>query len=369
MPIELTFHPRKNVTIKRDSNIVEEFVLFILNLPFLPHQGASTSTVLNSYDEIVSIDINIKGLSVIDNESSNMLSSLIHKNLDDTDMPFYLSGHNQHDRTESNEAVFLHERFRPIKSQNAKHLSKIKSLEVPEEFCCALGYDIMDEPVFDIRSPHIMYDYAFLMYWLNKSSPKIMPNTRLPYEECFLKINYTLKSKINTFMETTIKNFEHAELNLILTKLKLNAPTDKLVDKVILDQALRRSVVFGESKDLSLLLRFGADINSQDNNPQRKFTALHLALDKGDVDIATELLHSGAKINIKDANNRSSFDIIRTMDNNKRKQLLFICERLELINNPVNSLASSNRNGLFAADRSQGINAASQAALSSNPTI
>lgn len=186
----------------------------------------------------------------------------------------------------------------------------------------------------------------------------------------FLKINYTLKSNINNFVEMTISKFEHRELNKLLLKFNLGSPAENSVDAVDknkLNQALRRSVVLGEISDLSLLLRFGADVNSQDNNPpEKKFTALHLALDKGNVFFARSLLYCGAKINIKDANNRTALEIINTIDAENKIELQFICKSLKLIgaNDPSSVLA--NRNALFPSS-SQG--AASSAASAASASV
>lgn len=184
MPIVLTFKPKSNDLNSNDA-IVKDFPKLVLSMPFLSHQGAGVEVSTNPQDKIVSIKVNLKGISVCDSESSNMIAVLITEKLDEAGGHFYLAEQDQRSKPSDNEAVFLHDRFCPIKSRNAKHVEHIKSLEIPEEFCCPLSGDIMDEPISDIRNPGIVYDYNFLMYWLNKSHPKLMPHTKLPFDKCF----------------------------------------------------------------------------------------------------------------------------------------------------------------------------------------
>ena len=366
MPLKIEFIPK--IVLKSDSAQVEQFPQFILNLPFLIHQGASVSVNTNVNGETNSILISMNGLCVTDKESSNMLVSLINEKLEEADMPFYLSKQMQQSVRLNNEALFLHKRFLPLKSRNSKNLSKIESISVPEDFCCSLSTEIMDEPVFDIRSPHIMYDYNFLMYWINKSYPKLLPHTNLPFDESFLKTNYDLKDLINSYMKKILNEFDRSKLSKLLVKCKLisSASLDEKIDQTIIDQALRRSVVFGDQDDLTLLFSFKANINSQDNNPKKRLTALHLALleikTSNDSNVeesivkATRLIYVGAKIDIKDAIGRTQLDIINTLNNTYQQRVLFVCEKMKAFNVSQGfntSTTTSNRHGLglFSAEQ------------------
>jgi hypothetical protein len=381
MPLQLEFKPKPPSVLKSNSSQVEQFPGFIMNLPFLIHQGASVSVTENSRGEVTLIRVTVNGLCVTDKESSNMLVSLINEKLEESDIPFYLSGQSQQSNPGNNEALFLHKRFIPIKSRNSKNLSKIESITVPEEFCCSLSTEIMDEPVFDIRSPHIMYDYNFLMYWINKSHPKDLPHTKLPFDESFLKTNYKLKGLINSYMQTKLAEFDRSKLNNLLIKCKLisSESFDEKLDQGILDQALRRSVVFGDQEDLTLLLSFGANINGQDNNPKKRLTSLHLALletkscDESSKEEsfvkATRLIYAGAKIDIKDANNRTPLDIIKTFNGIYLQRLLFVCDKMKsYIVSPVSAQPStSNRHGLglFSTEQVTSLESSSTHALTS----
>lgn len=114
------------------------------------------------------IEIHIRGISVTDPESGNLFSTLIMDRLDDSELPFYLSGLAFVPQMQ-NDALFLHERLRPLKSENSKLLSKLPKLEIPEEYCCPLSGDIIGTPIYDIRAPQVRYDRDFLILldWKN----------------------------------------------------------------------------------------------------------------------------------------------------------------------------------------------------------
>lgn len=236
-----------------------------------------------------------------------------------------------------NEVRFLHTRFRPIKSKNSKLLSDVPCVIIPDEYCCPLSGDIMENPVYDIRAPQLRYDEIFLQYWIGKSYPKLVPHTQTPYNKDFLKVDFDLKIKITNFVKKTLE--EHAVKKLEATLLKFKLPVTQ--DKSVLNQALRRAAMCGTHEDLSVLFSFAADVNARDENPEKMHTALHWALLEKKFLNASTLIYSGAKICIKSAKGITPLDLILKVENQEEKEnLLFICKMHGLIDSVASNNAS-----------------------------
>ena len=329
MPLVLKFKSKRD-NIKTDSREAKDFAPLILQIPSIVHQGASTSVISNHNGNVVSIEMKIHGITVIDKESLNMLESIIFERLNESDSPFYLSECSQFSRPNPGEAVFLHERFKPIISKNARDISHIERLEIPQKFCCSISNFVMDRPVYDIRSPHILYDNDVLMYWINKSQPKLMPHTNLPFDVCFMKVDYSIQSEIINFIKTTIDSHENEMLNKILLKYECQH-TNKTMN---INHALLKSSGCEDDDiaciELRLLRRSGADINYQD--PINQETPLHRALKKLKLVYVTSLLYCGAKIDLQDHLGNRAFDLIGLLQNSGVKDSLrYICKKLGLL--------------------------------------
>jgi hypothetical protein len=115
-----------------------------------------------------------------------------------------------------------------------------------------------------------------------------------------------------------------SRLIAVLQKFKLN-PQD--IDNVaIREQAFRRAAMSGTTEDLTVLVESRIDINAQDNNPSKKYTALHLAVMNKQLDNAIFLLKFGARFDIPNANGMTASDLIEGFepgsDREKLKSLL-----------------------------------------------
>lgn len=73
-----------------------------------------------------------------------------------------------------------------------------------------------------------------------------------------------------------------------------------------INTVLRRAAATGNKKDVQFLLEYGAEINSQDDTPGKKKTALHWAAERKRSDIIQLLLYRGADPYIKDANGKTA---------------------------------------------------------------
>ena len=295
MPLLLEFKP--TTKIQMPNPIVHEFLQSVDRTPYIPHQGIEANIKRDQGNFIEQINLRINGLSVIDEESENMLCSIIRERIKELNLPFRISGSSRHRAALPGEALFLHERFKPIRSKNSKLLAKIAGLEIPEEFCCLLSGDIMDEPVYDIRSPGVHYDQDFLEYCLRKSNKKLMPHTNVPCNASFIKTNFDLKIRIINFVKFSLQTAEIQNRGKILEKFKVGETSDKKS----LNQALRRAAMTGYGEDMGILLSLGANVNAQDDNPQKRYTALHLAIRENKIQNAVYLVSSGARIDIPDA--------------------------------------------------------------------
>lgn len=326
MPLFLEFKPTKKIS---SDEIVDQLCKSILQLPSIVHQGADVSILRNNESNVAEVKLTIKGISVIDNESSNMLHSILCERIDDNELPFYVSLLSTTEHSAPGEGLFRHERLRPLRSKNSRLLSKITDLVIPDEFCCKLSGDIMDDPVYDIRSPGAYYDQDFLQYWLRKSEKKLMPHTNAPCNSSFLKQNFELQIRIIQFVDATLKMAEADSREQILRKFKLLDSSDKKT----LEQSLRRASMSGNGDDIKLILSLGANVNAQDENPEKRNTALHWAIQENKIDNAVMLLRSGARIDIQNAKGETATTLILqrlSVQDPEIQPLVLNCKLLDL---------------------------------------
>lgn len=324
MPFVLGFTP-KNININKDSADVKNLTKVILNIPSLPHCGATAEVRARPDGQVALIKFELRGIAVVDDESVNLAHSIVEKSLSDENMPFYVSSL---ERTQvfPNEIVFRHERLKPGKSKNALSIAHLE-LDVPEEFCCPLSGDIMDTPVYDIRSSGVKYDEDHLMYWLNKSNPKLNPHTKVPLSEIFLEVDYALKARICSYVKTTLESSKKEILHKTLLKYGIETSEDK---GSINEGWLKCMTTEEVESDLFIFLKSGANVNYQDASNNQ--TALHIVLAKRNFQVAVDLIHAGAQINIEDAQGVTAFDLIKSYPIKEDKErLLFTCQHVKLI--------------------------------------
>ncbi len=90
----------------------------------------------------------------------------------------------------------------PELGQNAKTLSELANFDItgiPEEFCCSVSQEIMDDPVYDPAHPQ----YKFERQWIERSLQNKAENpfTRTPLCIDHLVSDGQLKSEIEAFVQ------------------------------------------------------------------------------------------------------------------------------------------------------------------------
>lgn len=342
MPIFLRFTPDKKITSETEA-LAKEFSLFIVSSAFISHSGTRSRKVNNPDGSLHSIEIQIAGVTVTDAESHNLFETFVIQRGKSFRISFVLSGL-VYSPMQPDDRLFLASKFKPHQSKYAELLSKIPNLSIPDEFCCPLSGDIMETPVYDIRSPGVRYDDKFFQYWIGINNPKLVPHTKMPHNENFLKIDFELQKRIADFVSKALENHNTQKLEIILKTF--NLPISK--EKDVLNKAVRRAAMGGTHEDLALLFSFGVNVNSQDDNPEKKLTALHWALSEKKFGNALILIYSGALINIKNAQGITALQLIENLtDQEEKKSLLQVCGVHKLLG----SSAVSDTSALFYQDQ------------------
>lgn len=314
MPIRLKFSikDKKN---KITQKTIDELAETLLNIPELPIEHCQFAKDSNIFDDNVSrLSFTIVGFSFSDKESCQQLIYLVMNRLEEANSPFYLID-NPVSEHHSNDIVFRHCRFKPQLSNNQRLLDKlgVADTDIPDDYKCLISGMIMDRPIFDVRAPNTKYDEAFLNYYLPLESPKRMPDTKLPYSRDYIEDDLSLLSKISLFIEDKKKEMNFKKLKDTFVKFKIPIPQSDNIKDFDLGKALRRAVIFGTIADIDILLHFNVDINSQDTNPEKQYTALHLAVLKNKPHSMNKLLALGAKIKIPDAKGRTALSLVPTL--------------------------------------------------------
>ena len=318
MPIEVTFTLRPGTPYRRE--LLDRLFQLVAQTPEIPNSGLSAK--LTEKPASTKVEVLIKGVSLEDSESGVMFTNIIRARLGEDESPFRLTAVTRF-APEPHEITFDHVRLRPKTTRNHERTKNIPNLEVPPEFICPLGGVIMDNPVYDVRSPSYICDESFLLYWLNKTDQREMPHTRLPSKPSLIKHKSVLKSGIVRFVSLAEEAHENKKLQSLLDELKCNAPVD-------LNKALRRAACYKEASDVEFLLRCGADVNAKDTAEEKGFTALHLALRKRRLDIAVNLIWCGSSVSIKSATGVTQADLIRGLPPLDRQKFTCVSHQLKL---------------------------------------
>ncbi len=348
MPVTLMLLPVRNAT--NSMNSATKVIKAITEIPSIALQGVEYTINRSLAGIVQKVTMILQGIAILEVESSHMFLSIIADRLLETNLPYYAYSISIPHNLIPGEAVFRHQKFRPLKTKNARNISEIKDVVIPEKFSCPLSGDIMNEPVYDIRSPHIVYDHDFLIYWLNKSpKPKLMPHTRLLFAPSYLKNNYLLKLEITKFMKSATEAHNQKILNQALDQFILKRLKNK---QDSLNQALRRAAGYGDTNDIKILLKAGAKINAKDSNPQKQNTALHVALKLHKVDNAALLISHGAEVNIPNAQQVTAFEMIHMLSGEYPSILKNVCRVFKVNTTPRrNVLSSTNGIALLPSSR------------------
>jgi WD40 repeat protein len=129
--------------------------------------------------------------------------------------------------------------------------------------------------------------------------------------------NNNTKNKVSVAPERIHwkRGFFNQEKDYWLKKYNLSDKSPKSLEK-----ALRQAAANNQIDDLKLLIQ-RVDINSQDDNPKNKKTALHWATLKGSTEVVSLLLNAGAKFDILDAENKTAFDYAQLSGSNELIEL------------------------------------------------
>lgn len=94
------------------------------------------------------------------------------------------------------------------------------------------------------------------------------------------------------------------------------------------DKALRRAAVLNKVDYIvSLINEFGVDIiDTQDDNPQKENTALHLAVENEHIDCIKALIALGANVDVENAHCQTPRQIMRKSTNEPIQQLILEME-------------------------------------------
>lgn len=130
--------------------------------------------------------------------------------------------------------------------------------------------------------------------------PKIRVRWTIPKNESVSTIDSGL------FALNTLSSQKNPNLVKLLEKYK--APKEQFPPTV--ETAFRRAAALGRQEDVELLYVWVQDINTQDDNPNTKRTALHWAALKGHSGIVEYLKNKGAKADIEDADKKTASDYL-----------------------------------------------------------
>ncbi|PJD93302.1 MAG: hypothetical protein CK424_02630 [Legionella sp.] len=89
-----------------------------------------------------------------------------------------------------------------------------------------------------------------------------------------------------------------------------------------LEKGLRIAAHNNRYGDIQKFIQYVKNINAQDNNPEKRFTALHLAVLKDHKEIAQLLKNGGALVDIKDAKHKTAMDYAIELGNKEMETIL-----------------------------------------------
>jgi hypothetical protein len=319
--IKLTFKP----TVELKDSSISQLCNLIVSLPFVPKLETATTIYHDKNDQLQSLDIELKGICLTGKNATNLFKNLIKEAIRNAKLPFSLDNYRLSSE-ESGDFIFRAERLQPELSRNARILASegVNDSDIPSEYLCGLTCTIMDVPVFQKRSPDAKYEEAQLMFWVNQQSPRVMPASRRPFQECALEIDYDLRARINTFVQEAVSKAREEALRKLTEKFCMG---DELSGKALLQRAYRRAARTGTVSDLETLAKHDFNIDAQDDNPEMKNTALQWAIITNNVLNAVHIIKQGARLNIQNAQGRTAHDLIQQSDPLSKKVLLTTLEQ------------------------------------------
>jgi len=234
--------------------------------------------------------------------------------------------------------------FKPKLNDNAIFFNRLKidNDEIPEKYLCSITNELMQKPVFIDNNDNLeslYYDEDNLKYHIFQKTEFDEENKVIIFKDPFKQTNFTLsdiKSVSQDFkleLDNYIKQVKekYTILEKILNTYKLKDASDEN-----LSTALRRAAGLGNLEDLKYLAT-KVDINKKDTNPTNYKTALHWAVINKHKDCINFLLDNNAKIDIKDALNKTVLDYAKD-----KEEILEIFFQRKIIDDPRNKILFKN---------------------------
>lgn len=186
--------------------------------------------------------------------------------------------------------------------------------------------------------PHAAYNLAML-YWygdedfeadkkqalllFQQSAEAGHEQAKIVLERLLANLLNTVKGSSESVVETNIESDSR------FFKPVPGFPKSKLAEYKLLndsqenlEKGLRMAVHNNRYEDVQKFMQYVKNINAQDNNPEKRFTALHLAVLKGHKEIAQLLKNKGALVDIKDAKNRTAVEYAIELGNKEMEMIL-----------------------------------------------
>lgn len=121
------------------------------------------------------------------------------------------------------------------------------------------------------------------------------------------------------FVASRLSNANNEKLEEILKRCKITGNDDEAKEK-----ALRRAASLGNIEDVKFLLDIGVNIDSQDQNPENKKTALHWAIINKHPEVIKYLLEKNARSDIADAKGNTALNYIEESETEEIRYLASI---------------------------------------------
>lgn len=167
---------------------------------------------------------------------------------------------------------------------------------------------------------------SHLTYWLFSQDIPSDPLTRIticPFSDVISDLE--LKLEISSYVKEQVKLGLQKKNELFIATVKQYAQE---VTVATIDKAFRSAAAANKVNELEILYRKISTIDAQDNNPQRKRTTLHWAVEKKAINCVKWLLERGAKSNIVDANGKTVLDYANQTNSPEIRELFGINAQL-----------------------------------------
>lgn len=189
--------------------------------------------------------------------------------------------------------------------------------------------------------PHAAYNLAML-YWHGDENFEADKKQALLLFEKSAKAGHEQAKIVLMSLPLNLLNAEKGNSESVLVNEKANIdsnshffkpalgfPKSKLKEYKLLndsqenlEKGLRIATHNNRYGDIQTFIQYVKNINAQDNNPEKRFTALHLAVLRDHKKIAQLLKNSDALVDIKDAKNKTAVDYAIELGNKEMETIL-----------------------------------------------